>query len=144
MTASEQPLLSIEQLRVTFRTDDGPVDAVRGIDLSINRGEVVALVGESGSGKSVTAMAVLSLLPETATREGVIRFDGRDLTELTEDEMNHVRGRSISMVFQEPMTALNPSIRVGDQIAEVILNHEEMSPAAAAERAVELLRSVGI
>lgn len=144
MTASEQPLLSIEQLRVTFSTDDGPVDAVRGIDLSINRGEVVALVGESGSGKSVTAMAVLSLLPETATREGVIRFDGRDLTELSEDEMNRVRGRSISMVFQEPMTALNPSIRVGDQIAEVILNHEEITAAAATERAIELLRSVGI
>ncbi|MBW9094247.1 ABC transporter ATP-binding protein [Microbacterium jejuense] len=138
------PLLSIRDLRVTFRTDDGPVEAVKGIDLDIRAGEVLALVGESGSGKSVTAMSILQLLPSTATRTGRIALDGRELTALTEAQMNDVRGREISMIFQEPMTALNPSMRIGDQIAEALRNHSSMTRAQAHAEAVELLRRVGI
>ncbi|MBV0893862.1 ABC transporter ATP-binding protein [Microbacterium sp. NC79] len=139
-----QPLLSLRNLAVTFATEQGPVEAVKGIDLDINPGEVVAVVGESGSGKSVTAMAILSLLPSTATRTGEIIMNGRDLTTLTEKELNGVRGQEISMVFQEPMTALNPTMRIGDQIAEALLNHRKISKKDAAAKAVEMLARVGI
>ena len=142
--SANAPLLSIRDLHVTFRTDDGPVEAVKGIDLDIRAGEVLALVGESGSGKSVTAMSILQLLPSTATRTGTIALDGRELTALSEAQMNDVRGREISMIFQEPMTALNPSMRIGDQIAEALRNHESMTKAQAHAQAVELLRRVGI
>ncbi|WP_350350366.1 ABC transporter ATP-binding protein [Microbacterium sp. A8/3-1] len=137
-------LLSITDLAVTFRTEDGPVEAVKGIDLEVRTGEVLALVGESGSGKSVTAMAVLGLLPRSATVTGSIRLGGRELLALPESEMNKVRGAEISMVFQEPMTALNPSMRIGDQITEAILNHGGVSKADAWKRAVALLQRVGI
>ncbi|MBO9626414.1 MAG: ABC transporter ATP-binding protein [Microbacterium sp.] len=137
-------LLSISDLKVTFRTEDGAVDAVKGIDLEVRSGEVLALVGESGSGKSVTAMAILKLLPRTATVTGSIRLSGRELLPLAESDMNAVRGSEISMVFQEPMTALNPSMRIGDQITEAILNHRKVSKAEAWERAVDMLRRVGI
>ncbi|WP_262002984.1 ABC transporter ATP-binding protein [Microbacterium sp. Mcb102] len=137
-------LLEISDLTVTFRTEDGSVEAVKGIDLEVRPGEVLALVGESGSGKSVTAMAILKLLPRSATVTGSIRLAGRELLPLAEAEMNAVRGAEISMVFQEPMTALNPSMRIGDQITEAILNHRTISKAEAWERAVEMLRRVGI
>lgn len=137
-------LLSISDLQVTFRTEDGAVEAVKGIDLEVQPGEVLALVGESGSGKSVTAMAILKLLPRSATVTGSIRLSGRELLPLPESEMNAVRGAEISMVFQEPMTALNPSMRIGDQITEAILNHRKISKAEAWERAVEMLQRVGI
>ena len=137
-------LLSISDLSVTFRTEDGSVEAVKGIDLEVRPGEVLALVGESGSGKSVTAMAILKLLPRSATVTGSIKLAGRELLPLAESEMNAVRGAEISMVFQEPMTALNPSMRIGDQITEAILNHRTISKAEAWERAVEMLRRVGI
>lgn len=137
-------LLSISDLSVTFRTEDGSVEAVKGIDLEVRPGEVLALVGESGSGKSVTAMAILKLLPRSATVTGSIRLAGRELLPLAETEMNAVRGAEISMVFQEPMTALNPSMRIGDQITEAILNHRKITKAEAWERAVEMLRRVGI
>ncbi len=142
--SANAPLLSIRDLSVTFRTDGGPVEAVKGIDLEINAGEVLALVGESGSGKSVTAMSILQLLPSTATRTGSIVMDGRELTALTEAQMNGVRGQEISMIFQEPMTALNPSMRIGDQIAEALLNHGKATKSEARKQAVELLRRVGI
>ncbi|PRB63487.1 ABC transporter ATP-binding protein [Microbacterium sp. MYb45] len=137
-------LLEISDLTVTFRTEDGSVEAVKGIDLEVRPGEVLALVGESGSGKSVTAMAILKLLPRSATVTGSIKLAGRELLPLAEAEMNAVRGAEISMVFQEPMTALNPSMRIGDQITEAILNHRSISKAEAWERAVEMLRRVGI
>ncbi|MBW1640695.1 ABC transporter ATP-binding protein [Microbacterium resistens] len=137
-------LLSLSGLSVVFRTEDGPVHAVKGIDLDVRPGEVLALVGESGSGKSVTAMAVLQLLPRTATVTGSVTLGGRELLGLPEAEMNRVRGGEISMVFQEPMTALNPSMRIGDQITEAILNHGSPSKTEAWERAVELLGRVGI
>jgi len=137
-------LLSITGLAVSFRTEDGPVEAVKGIDLEVRAGEVLALVGESGSGKSVTAMAVLGLLPRTASVTGSIRLTGRELLGLDEDAMNSVRGGEISMVFQEPMTALNPSMRIGDQITEALHNHRKTSKDAAWAHAVELLARVGI
>lgn len=137
-------LLSVKDLHVTFKTDDGLVYAVKGIDLDVRSGEVLALVGESGSGKSVTAMAILKLLPRSATVTGSVKLGERELLALAEPEMNAVRGAEISMVFQEPMTALNPSMRVGDQITEAILNHEKMPKQAARKRALVLLEKVGI
>ena len=141
-------VLRIQDLSVTFTTGSGDVPAVRGINLEVRRGRVVALVGESGSGKSVTSLSVLGLLPSTARITGSVElFDGggpRDVVATPEDELVGLRGRVASMVFQEPMTALNPTMTLGDQIAEAVLNHERVPRAVARERAVELLRSVGI
>jgi peptide/nickel transport system ATP-binding protein len=141
-------VLRIRDLSVTFTTGSGEVPAVRGIDLEVRRGRVVALVGESGSGKSVTSLSVLGLLPSTARVTGSVELaDGdalRDVVSTPEDQLVDLRGRVASMVFQEPMTALNPTMTLGDQIAEAVLNHERVPRAAARERAVELLRSVGL
>jgi peptide/nickel transport system ATP-binding protein len=141
-------VLRIRDLNVTFGTGSGDVPAVRGIDLEVRRGRVVALVGESGSGKSVTSLAVLGLLPSTARVSGSVELaDGdrlRDVANAPEDELVDLRGRVASMVFQEPMTALNPTMTLGDQVAEAVLNHERVPRAVARERAVGLLRSVGI
>lgn len=141
-------VLRVRDLDVTFTTDSGPVPAVRGVDLEVRRGRVVALVGESGSGKSVTSLSVLGLLPSTARVTGTVELadDGglRDVVTTPENELVDLRGRVASMVFQEPMTALNPTMTLGDQVAEAVLNHERVPRAVARERAVELLRSVGI
>ncbi|MFD7310311.1 dipeptide ABC transporter ATP-binding protein [Promicromonospora sp. NPDC059942] len=141
-------VLRIADLNVTFSTDSGDVPAVRGIDLEVRRGRVVALVGESGSGKSVTSLSVLGLLPGTARVTGSVELadgDGlRDVVTTPEDQLVDLRGRVASMVFQEPMTALNLTMTLGDQVAEAVLNHERVPRAVARERAVELLRSVGI
>ncbi|MFC4005606.1 ABC transporter ATP-binding protein [Nonomuraea purpurea] len=138
-------LLEITDLTVGFDTEDGLVQAVRGISLTLDAGEILALCGESGCGKSVTAMSVPRLLPPETTRlSGSVRLDGRELTTLPEQELRRVRGKDISVVFQEPMTSLNPSFSVGYQIAEVLRRHEGLSRAAAARRAVELLELVGI
>ncbi|UCR90277.1 ABC transporter ATP-binding protein [Mycetocola spongiae] len=138
------PVLSINDLTVDFHTDNGVIPAVKGLSLDLYPGEVLALVGESGSGKSVTSMAILRLLPGTARVGGSITFDGKDLATLSEHEMNDVRGGDISMVFQEPMTALNPTMRIGDQLTESLLNHKICPKDEAWDRAVELLRRVGI
>jgi peptide/nickel transport system ATP-binding protein len=138
-------LLEITGLRVGFDTEDGEVQAVRGISLSLERGEILALCGESGCGKSVTAMSVPRLLPPDTTRlSGSIRLEGRELTELSERQLREIRGKQVSVVFQEPMTSLNPSFTIGHQIAEVLRRHEDMSRSAARARAVELLELVGI
>jgi oligopeptide/dipeptide ABC transporter ATP-binding protein len=138
-------LLEITDLAVSFSTEDGEVHAVKQISLTLERGEILALCGESGCGKSVTAMSVPRLLPPETTRlSGSIRLDGMELTALTERELRAVRGRDVSMVFQEPMTSLNPAYPVGFQIAEVLRRHEKVSRRAARDRAVELLRLVGI
>jgi len=143
MTAPTEPLLAIADLRVEFATDAGPVPAVRGIDLSISAGETVALVGESGSGKSVTAMSVMRLT-EGRIAAGSIHFLGRDLANLSDAEMRDVRGGQIGMIFQEPMTSLNPVFTIGRQIEEVLLLHQRLSPRAARAQAIELLQRVGI
>jgi len=138
-------LLEITDLAVSFSTEDGEVHAVKQISLTLERGEILALCGESGCGKSVTAMSIPRLLPPETTRlSGSIRLDGTELTTLTERQLQAVRGRDVSVVFQEPMTSLNPAYPVGFQIAEVLRRHEKMSRRAARDRGVELLRLVGI
>jgi peptide/nickel transport system ATP-binding protein len=139
-------LLEIRGLKTHFRTDDGWVHAVDGVDLHVDAGETLCVVGESGSGKSVTAMSVLKLLPMPPGRivAGQVLWEGRDLVPLSQDEMRKLRGREIGMVFQEPMTALNPVYTVGEQIGESLRLHEGLSRAAALDRAAELLALVHI
>jgi ABC-type dipeptide/oligopeptide/nickel transport system ATPase component len=137
-----KPLLDVQHLSVTF---GGPTPAVDDVSFSIARGETLGLVGESGSGKSVTAFSILRLLqPPGRITGGRVMFEGRDLLKLTEGEMREVRGAGISLIFQEPMTALNPVMRVGDQIAEALLVHGKASRAEARARATELLEAVKI
>ncbi|MFN8588558.1 MAG: ABC transporter ATP-binding protein [Candidatus Eisenbacteria bacterium] len=141
-----EPLLEVRDLRTHFFTDEGVVRAVDGVSFAVRAGETVAVVGESGSGKSVTALSLLRLVATPPGRivGGEIRFRGRDLLRLAEPEMRSVRGREISMIFQEPMTSLNPVHTCGAQIAEVLELHERLAPREARARAVELLRMVGI
>jgi oligopeptide/dipeptide ABC transporter ATP-binding protein len=138
-------LLEVRDLSVSFETSRGPVRVLDGVSLSVREGEVVGLVGESGSGKSVTALSILGLLPEQGRIDGgQIRLDGRDLLPLPEREWLRVRGRQIAMVFQEPMTSLNPLLPVGFQVAEVVEAHLGLGRREALARAVELFRDVGI
>ncbi|MGH3447308.1 MAG: ABC transporter ATP-binding protein [Nocardioidaceae bacterium] len=138
------PRLQVEDLHVRFDTDEGAVLAVNGVSFSVEPGGVLALVGESGCGKSMTALAMLGLLPPTATRTGYIRLEGRDISGLSQREMRRIRGRDISMVFQEPMTSLNPVFTIGYQIGEVLRRHEGLSRSEAHARAVDLLDLVRI
>ncbi len=143
--AGGEPLLALRGLRTVFETDDGPVPAVEGVDLAIARGECLGLVGESGCGKSVTALSVLRLVPEPGrVVAGEMLFDGRNLLELSERQMRAVRGGEIAIIFQEPMTSLNPALSVGFQIAEAVRAHTDVSRAEARRRAVELLRRVQV
>ncbi|MCR6476186.1 ABC transporter ATP-binding protein [Variovorax sp. ZS18.2.2] len=138
------PLLEVRGLDVFFHGSNGPIQAVRGLDLTLQRGETLALVGESGCGKSTTALALLRLLaPGTALR-GSIRFDGRDILALSPAALREVRGREIAMIFQEPMTSLNPVHTIGSQIGETLRRHEKLSAVAARKRAIELLDLVRI
>ncbi|HXK18473.1 MAG TPA: ABC transporter ATP-binding protein, partial [Polyangiaceae bacterium] len=143
MASEGDALLQVRDLRVEFETDAGPVLAVRGVDLEVQAGETVALVGESGCGKSVTALSVMRLLTGRIAA-GEIRFGGRDLAKLSEAEMRRIRGSQIGMIFQEPMTSLNPVFRIGQQIEEVLTLHQKLKPAAARAQALELLERVGI
>ncbi len=140
------PLLDIRDLHTEFRTGAGTVRAVDGISYTVQAGETVAIVGESGSGKSVGAMSVLRLIPDPPGRitGGEVLFDGRDLLRLSEEEMRKVRGSEIGMIFQEPMTSLNPVLTIGRQITETVEQHRGATPTAARERALELLGLVGI
>jgi oligopeptide/dipeptide ABC transporter ATP-binding protein len=138
------PALQVEGLEVEFRTKEGTVHAVRGIDFSIAPGEVLGIVGESGSGKSVTALATMGLLPKSAAVRGSIKFQGRELLGMKEKQYTDVRGTGISMIFQDPMTSLNPVYTIGWQIVEAIRAHQDLSKEAAQERAIELLAKVGI
>ena len=139
-------LLDITDLRTEFRTGLGVVTAVDGISYTVDRGETVAIVGESGSGKTASALSLLRLIPDPPGRitGGRAVFDGRDLLQLSEDEMRRVRGGDIGMVFQEPMTSLNPVLTIGRQITETLEQHRGVDRPAAARRAVELLGLVGI
>src|SRR5512134_258673 len=139
-------LLEIRGLKTHFATDDGVVQAVDGVDLGVDRGETVGVVGESGCGKSVTAMSVLKLVPMPPGRivDGQILWQGRDLVPLSNDEMRAIRAKEIAIVFQEPMTSLNPVYTIGEQIAEVIRLHERLPRRAAMGRAVEMLKLVHI
>jgi oligopeptide/dipeptide ABC transporter ATP-binding protein len=139
-------LLEVRNLHTTFATSAGAVRAVDGVSWSVEEGETVALVGESGCGKSVSALSIMRLVAEPAGRieSGEILYKGRDLLKLSEEEMQHVRGREIAMVFQEPMTSLNPVLSIGRQLTEGLEIHMKMQPPQARARAVELLGMVGI
>jgi peptide/nickel transport system ATP-binding protein len=139
-----QPLLEVEDLSVRFDTDEGTVHAVDRISLTLAPRQVLGIVGESGCGKSVTAMSILGLLPQTATVTGSARFEGVELLRAPRSHLRKVRGRKISFVFQEPMTSLNPVLRVGHQIGEVLREHLGLSRGAARARTIELLDLVHI
>ncbi len=139
-----EPILDIKGLRVTFQTNDGPVEAVRGIDLSVKPGETVAIVGESGSGKSQATMALMGLLARNGKATGSVLYRGQELIGMSERNLNKVRGDKITMIFQEPMTSLDPLYRIGEQLAEPLRFHRGLSRAKARPRIVELLKLVGI
>ncbi len=145
MSAAGEPVLDVRDLRVSFATEEGIVQAVDGVSFDLRAGEVLAVVGESGSGKSVTAMTLMGLTRSPNARfEGTATYKGTDLVSASEDEMRKVRGREIAMIFQDPMTSLNPVHRIGDQIVEQIQAHEDRSDNDARERSIELLEQVGI
>ena len=140
-----EPLLEVKNLRVHFPTEDGLVKAVDGISFSISPGETMGVVGESGSGKSVSFLTVMGLVTKAEARiTGEVLFRGQDLIKLPREEMRHIRGEKIGMIFQDPLTALNPVHRVGNQIAEVFQVHRDTSKKEALEEAVHLLELVGI
>ncbi|HZR95444.1 MAG TPA: ABC transporter ATP-binding protein [Gaiellaceae bacterium] len=139
------PLLEVENLKTYFKSRRGDVRAVDGVTFAVERGLTLGIVGESGCGKSVTALSVMGLLtPNARIVDGAIRFDGRDLTRLSERELEDVRGRQIAMIFQDPMTSLNPTLTIGTQLTETMKRHLDMSTDAARKRAIELLEEVHI
>ncbi|MEH7009695.1 ABC transporter ATP-binding protein [Neobacillus niacini] len=141
-----EPILKVNNLRVSFMSQDEEFEAVRGVSFEVSKGETLGIVGESGSGKSVTARSIMRLLPSPPSfmKEGEILFLGKNLVDKTEKEMESIRGRDIGMIFQDPMTSLNPTIRVGKQIAESLLKHQKLSKKEAKKEAIELLKLVGI
>ncbi len=139
---SGEPLLDVQNLRVTLQTPRGPADALRGISFSLQRGQTLGLIGESGCGKSITALALMGLLPDSATVSGSLRLEGRELVGLAEADWCRLRGNRMAMVFQEPMTALNPLHTIGHQIAESLRLHRGMGGASARAEALRLLQRV--
>lgn len=141
-----EKLLEVKDLEISFRTYGGEVQAVRGVNFHVNKGETLAIVGESGSGKSVTSQSIMRLIPMPPGefRNGSILFEGEDLVEKTDKQMEKIRGKDIGMIFQDPMTSLNPTMKVGRQIMEGLIKHQKMSKIEAKKRAIELLNLVGI
>lgn len=139
-------VLEVDQLHVTFQTHGGEVHAVRGVSFTVGKGETVAIVGESGCGKSVTAQSIMRLVPEPPGRikQGSIRLNGVDVVQLSEKEMRGIRGSQVSMIFQDPMTSLNPTLTVGDQIMEGMKRHQKISSDFAKRQALDMLKLVGI
>ncbi|SCG82083.1 Oligopeptide transport ATP-binding protein oppD Stage 0 sporulation protein KD [Proteiniborus sp. DW1] len=146
MANKNNVLLEVKDLTVSFDTYAGEVQAVRGASFHVNKGETLAIVGESGCGKSVTAQTIMQLIPMPPGRikKGNIFFEGKDLAKLTDKQMEAVRGKDISMIFQDPMTSLNPTMRVGKQIMEGLMKHQKFTKSEAKERAIEMLRLVGM
>jgi oligopeptide/dipeptide ABC transporter ATP-binding protein len=145
MTNKKDTLLEVHNLKTYFYTEDGVVKAVDGVDFTVGRGEVLGLVGESGCGKSVTSLSIMRLIGVPGkVVEGTIIFDGRNLMELSESEMVHMRGNRMSMIFQQPQSSLNPVFKIGDQVAEVMQIHQNMGKEESWNKAVELLTLVGI
>ncbi|WP_232696899.1 ABC transporter ATP-binding protein [Brevibacillus daliensis] len=140
------PLLQLQNVHVTFQTTGGTVQAVRGVDFTLNKGETLAIVGESGCGKSVTARSIMRLIPEHSGKisQGSIKLEGKELLNLTEKQMREIRGSRIAMIFQDAMTALNPTISIGEQIKEGIIRHRKISRSEAKKQAIEMLTLVGI
>jgi len=141
-----EKLLQVKDLRTYFYTDDGVVKAVDGVNFEVEAGKTIGIVGESGCGKSITAMSILRLIPDPPGKivSGEIMFDGRDLTKLSIEDIRHIRGNDISMIFQEPMTSLNPVFTVGYQIMEVLMLHQNLSESEAKKKAIEMIKVVGI
>src|SRR3954464_10383308 len=143
--SASSELLVVDNLTVEFPTDDGIVQAVRGVSYQLNAGEVLGIVGESGSGKSVTSLAVMGLLPKTAMIKGSARFRGQDLLNQPENTMRRIRGDKIAMIFQDPLTSLNPVYSIGWQLAGAVqAHHHDIKKSAARDRAIDLLDLVGI
>lgn len=144
--SGEEPILDVQELRTSFFTEDGEVRAVDGVSFKVARGRTLGIVGESGCGKSVTSLSILRLIPSPPGKivGGKIFFNGKDLIGLSSGEMRAVRGNEISMIFQEPMTSLNPVFTIGNQIREAVLVHRKVSRRQAHERAIEMLKLVGI
>ncbi|SHJ99549.1 ABC transporter ATP-binding protein [Paramaledivibacter caminithermalis] len=143
---SKKELLKIEDLSIYYITEDGTVKAVNGIDIKLNKGETLGLVGETGAGKTTTALGIMRLIPNPPGKimSGKIEFEGKDLLNIPEEEMRMIRGNKISMIFQDPMTSLNPVMTVGEQIAEVIEIHQDLNKQEAMKKAEEMLELVGI
>ncbi|MDR7419124.1 MAG: ABC transporter ATP-binding protein [Armatimonadota bacterium] len=143
---ADQPLLSVRNLKTYFYTDEGVVKAVDGLSYDLRKGETLGIVGESGSGKSVHALSVMRLIasPPGKIVDGEILFEGKNLLKLSDEEMRHIRGNRIAMIFQEPMTSLNPVLTIGEQIAEAVILHQKLDKKAAWERAIEMLERVKI
>ena len=141
-----QHLLEVDDLKMYFHTEDGVVRAVDGVSYTLDRGETLGVVGESGSGKSVTAMTIMGLIsmPPGKIEGGDVRYRGRSILEMTEEEMQHIRGNDIAMIFQDPMTALNPTLTIGNQLMEPIMLHQNCNKKEAWTRAVDVLKRVGI
>ncbi|CAM4075896.1 ABC transporter ATP-binding protein [Lederbergia lenta] len=145
MKQTEQAVLDVRNLRTSFYTDDGEVRAVDGVSFSVPKGKTLGIVGESGSGKSITSLSLMRLLPASGkVKEGEVLFKGQNLLDLSEKKMRAVRGNVISMIFQEPMTSLNPAFTVGEQISETLMIHEKLNKKEAMKKSVELLTLVGI
>ncbi|MFM2478645.1 ABC transporter ATP-binding protein [Celerinatantimonas sp. MCCC 1A17872] len=141
----QETILNVENLQVSLPTENGPLNAVRGLDFSVKRGEMLCIVGESGCGKSMTSMALMDLLPKKALcRADKLEFLGHDLLHLKKKKRNQLRGLNMSMIFQEPMTSLNPSFKLGDQLTEGIMTHKQVSRKEANERAIYLLNRAGV
>lgn len=141
-----ETILSVENLRISFHLQDRVIQAVRGVSFTLNKGETLAIVGESGSGKSVTAKSLMRLLPKQTTRitDGRIQYRNMDITSISPRELESLRGKEISMVFQDPMTSLNPTMKIGQQIMEGIVQHQTLTKAEARQKAIEMLKLVGI
>eukprot|EP00792_Barthelona_sp_PAP020_P005423 TRINITY_DN2642_c0_g1_i1.p2 TRINITY_DN2642_c0_g1~~TRINITY_DN2642_c0_g1_i1.p2 ORF type:complete len:349 (-),score=55.33 TRINITY_DN2642_c0_g1_i1:206-1252(-) len=138
-------ILEVKDLHVSFDTYGGEVKAVRGVNFSLAPGETLAIVGESGSGKSVTSKAVMGIIADNGfVKNGEILFEGKDITKMNEDELQQMRGSDIAMIFQDPMTSLNPTMKIGKQIIETIIKHQGLDKAAAKQKAIELIDMVGI
>lgn len=142
--SNESPILEVRDLHVSFDTPDGEVHAVTGLDFALAHGETLAIVGESGSGKSQTALAIMGLLASNGSARGTAIFGGQDLMQLSQHELNAFRGKEISMIFQDPMTALNPYLTIETQMAEVVMHHQGLGREEARAHAVEMLRAVRI
>ncbi|MFD7510689.1 ABC transporter ATP-binding protein, partial [Streptomyces sp. NPDC059853] len=141
---TDEAILEVENLTVEFPTDDGVVRAVRGVDYTLHAREVLGIVGESGSGKSVSSMAVMGLLPKSARIKGSIRYRGQEMLSMRPKEQRALRGRKIAMIFQDPMTSLNPVRTIGDQLSEAVLAHHLVPRKEALRRAKDMLDLVGI
>ena len=139
-------LLSVKNLEVNFKTYGGEIKAVRNVSFHVNKGEILAIVGESGSGKSVTVQTVMGLLPTPPgmIKNGEVQFNGKDLLKLSKKQMKKIKGAQMGMIFQDPMTSLNPTMKIGKQIAEGLIVHQKLSKKSAEERSLELIKLVGI